>query len=64
MVFFKFTFFQNLIFTKASNSLITISILSHSIPVDITETRFAKFSRPVCATNSLLDLFNSPIKIF
>ena len=33
-------------------------MLSHPIPVDITEIRLL-FSRPVCVTNSLLDLFNS-----
>ena len=37
---------------------ISLRILSHPIPVDITETRLL-FSRPVCVTNSLLDLFNS-----
>ena len=40
------------IFTKASNSLITISILSVPIPVDITLIRFL-FNIPVWVINSL-----------
>ena len=43
-------------FTKASNSLTTISILSQPIPVEMTETLLL-FKSPVWVTNSLFSLF-------
>ena len=45
-------------FTKASNSLTTISILSQPIPVEMTETLLL-FKSPVWVTNSLFSLFIS-----
>ncbi|MNL69343.1 hypothetical protein D3C87_1941930 [compost metagenome] len=53
LVSFDFNAFDSKsIFTSASNSLKTISILSVPMPVDITEIRLLPIY-PVCVINSL-----------